>query len=89
MKEISEENVSKIVGRIFRDTCVTQSKQYFIKHIYTSNQFKSIVEKKVFHSIIGFLPNTKYRGKPFIMSVIFNKKKDNYEIIVHNPKLHY
>jgi len=89
MKEINEESVSKLVNKIFRDTSVTQTKDYFIKHIYTSDQFSHIVEKDIFHSVIGFLPNTKYRGKPFIMSVVYNKGDKSYEIIVHNPKLKY
>ena len=74
MRQISEETVSKIVGKIYRDTVVTQSTNYFIKHTYKAYQFKSMVDPETFHSIIGFLPNTKYRGNPFIMSVIFNKK---------------
>ena len=89
MKEIKEETVSKIVGKIFRDTAVTQTKDYFIKHTYTADSFKNIVGADVLHSVIGFLPNTKYRGRPFILSVIFNKKIATYEVTVHNPKLKY
>jgi len=89
MKEIKEESVSKIVSKIFRDTAVTQSNEYFIKHTYTSTNFKDIVDADVLHSVIGFLPNTKYRGKPFILSVIFNKKFATYEVTVHNPKLKF
>lgn len=89
MKEVREETVSKIVGRIYRDTALTQSNQYFIKHTYTASQFENLVSEEIFHSIIGFLPNTKYRGRPFIMSVLFNKRQNNYDIIVHNPKLNY
>lgn len=89
MREVSEELVSKIVGKIYRDTVVTQSPKYFIKHQYTAFQFKGMVDPETFHSIIGFLPNTKYRGAPFVMSVSYNKKTKVYDITVHNPKLKY
>lgn len=89
MREVSEDVVSQIVSKIYRDTLVTQTKNYFIKHKYTADQFASVVDAQTFHSIIGFLPNTKYRGVPFIMSVIFNKKLKEYEITVHNPKLKF
>jgi len=89
MIEVSEEQVSKVVGKIYRDTMVAQSNTYFIKHNYKAAQFKSMIDPEAFHSIIGFLPNTKYRGQPFIMSVVYNKGTKNYEITVHNPKVKY
>ena len=89
MKAVKEEIVGKIVGKIYRDTLVYQSPNYFIKHTYTADQFSNLVSADVFHSVIGFLPNTKYRGQPFVMSVIYNKKKRNYEITVHNPKVKF
>lgn len=89
MKEVKEEVVSHIMGKIYRDTVVCQSPEYFIKHKYSANQFSDIIDEKTFHSIIGFLPNTKYRGMPFIMSVIFNKKTKEYDITVHNPKMKF
>jgi hypothetical protein len=89
MKEVTEEAIGQVVGKIFRDTLVYQSPNYFIKHVYTADQFVEIIDPTTFHSIIGFLPNTKYRGTPFIMSVAYNKKQKNYEITVHNPKLKY
>mgnify|MGYP003999315885 CR=1 FL=1 len=88
-REVKEETVSQIVGKIYRDTIVFQASEYFIKHIYTADQFKKLVDAKTFHSIIGFLPNTKYRGMPFVMSVVYNKKADDYEITVHNPRVKY
>ena len=89
MEEVKEEVVSKIVGKIFRDTMVTQSNNYFIKLKYKAESFNTCITQTAFHSIIGFLPNTKYRGKPFVLSVVYNKKLDEYEITVHNPKLKY
>lgn len=89
MKEVTEEVIGQIVGRIYRDTMVYQSPNYFIKHTYVAEQFSEIIDADAFHSIIGFLPNTKYRGAPFVMSVVFNKKKKDYEITVHNPKLKF
>lgn len=89
MKQVDEEMVAKVVGRIYRDTMVTQSKEYFITHVYEASQFENIVTPDVFHNIVGFFPNTKYRGKPFIMSVVFNKLLKNYEITVQNPSLNF
>lgn len=87
MKEIHEDSVSKILNKIYRDILVTQTKKYFITTTYTAEQFSHITTPDIFHSIIGFLPNTKYRGKPFILSVIFNKKLKTYEIIVKNVNI--
>lgn len=89
MKEIKEENVVKIISKIYRDTIVHQSPEYFIVHKYKAEQFLDIVDNMVFHSIVSFLPNSKYKGIPFILSVAHNKKLDEYEITVHNPKLKY
>jgi hypothetical protein len=89
MKEISEELVSKIVSKIYRDTMVTQSNDYFIKHVYTVQDFNELLDADVLHCVLGFLPNTKYRGNPFIMGVIFNKKTKEYEVTVHNPILKF
>lgn len=85
MKEINEEAVSLIVGRIYRDTIVSHDKSYFVKRIYKISDFEEIAQKEVLHSILGFLPNTKYRGAPFVMSVIFDKRLNHYEIMVLNP----
>ena len=89
MREVSEEVVGQIVGKIYRDSVVDQSKNYFIKHVYTAQQFESIVDAETFHKVIGFLPNTKYRGVPFIMGVSYNKKTKEYDITVHNPKVKF
>lgn len=85
MQEIDEKIISKILSRIFRDTLVMKSGNYFITHTYNANQFGSLINPEIFHNIIGFLPNTKYKGKQFIMSVVFNKKRNTYEITVKNP----
>jgi hypothetical protein len=45
------------------------------------------VDVASFHNIIGFLPNTKYRGNQFIMSVVYDKSNKNYEITVKNQNL--
>lgn len=89
MKEISEENVVQIVGKIYRDSMVKQSGDYFITHTYTARQFETLVDNDTFHSVIGFLPNTKYHGIPFIMAVSYNKKTKEYEITVHNPRVKF
>lgn len=87
--QVTEEDIGRLVGRIYRDTIVCQSSNYFIKHVYKAEQFSEIMNADAFHSIIGFLPNTKYRSAPFIMSVVYNKKGKDYEITVHNPKLKF
>jgi hypothetical protein len=89
MKEVTEEIVKQIVGKIYRDSMVKQSGDYFIKHTYTARQFESLIDNETFHSVIGFLPNTKYHGTPFIMGVSFNKKTKEYEITVHNPRVKF
>jgi len=85
MREISEQLVEQIIGRIYRDTVVSKSPDYFVKHTYSYNDFKELTSKEVFHSIIGFLPNVTYRDAPFILSVTFDKRSHNYEITVKNP----
>ncbi len=89
MREVEETIISKIVGRIYRDTTVHQTTEYFIKHVYKAEQFKNMIDEDSFHRILGFLPNTKYRGTPFIMSVAYNKRLKEYEVLVHNPKIKY
>ena len=89
MKEVSEQVIGQIIGKIYRDSLVTQTDNYFITHHYRADQFLSFLDSETFHSIIGFLPNTKYRGVPFIMGVIFNKKNKTYEVVVHNPRLKF
>lgn len=85
MKEIDEELVGQIISRIYRDTIVTNSTEYFVKHVYQFSDFDEVTSKETFHSIIGFLPNTNYRGSPFVLSVSFNKRDSLYEITVKNP----
>ncbi len=85
MKEISEEVVSRIVGRIYRDTVVAKQTDYFVSHIYKLEDFNGLTTADVLHSVLGFLPNVNYRGAPFVMSVIFDKYNKHYEITVCNP----
>ena len=90
MKEISDTIVKKLVNKIYKDAIVANSGEYFLKLKYNYNHFKMIIEdKNVFHSIIGYLPNSNYRGMPFVLSVVHNKGKDEYEIVVHNPRLKF
>ncbi len=89
MKEIKEESVLKILSKIYRDTIVYQSSEYFILHTYKASDFKDLVNAAEFHSIISFLPNSKYKGIPFILSVVYNKRTMDYEITVHNPTVKY
>lgn len=86
---VNEETVKQIVSKIYRDTMVHQTSEYFIKHTYRATQFKDLVDAQTFHAVVGFLPNSKYRGMPFVLSVVFNKKTKDYEITVHNPKLKF
>ena len=86
---VKEEIIKQIVSKIYRDTMVNQSTDYFIIHRYQPWQFKDLIDPKTFHAIVGFLPNSKYRDRPFIMSVTYSKKTQEYEIVVHNPKLKY
>jgi hypothetical protein len=87
LNQVNEKVVSQILSKIYRDTLVYQSQNYFIKHTYTASQFASIVDVISFHNIIGFLPNTKYRGNQFIMSVVYDKSNKNYEVTVKNQNL--
>lgn len=89
MRETTEDDVVNIVGKIYRDSLVIQTKNYFIEHTYSAKDFESIMDPETFHRIIGFLPNTKYKGIPFIMSVAHNRKTKKYIITVHNPKLKF
>jgi len=88
-KEIDAKVIGQILRKIFLDTNVTQSSNYFINHTYRAEDFSGLVEAETFKRIVGFLPNVKYKGKPFILSVTFNKKKNNFEVIVHNPNMKY
>lgn len=90
-KFINERTVGQILRKIFLDTSVTQTqdKNYFIKHTYSADDFSSLTDAETFKRIIGFLPNTKYKGRPFILSVAYNRKHDNFEIMVHNPKMKF
>jgi hypothetical protein len=90
MKEIDESIIRKVVEKIYRDVMVTRSSEYFLKLKYTHKHFKTIIEDKdLFHTVIGYLPNSNHRGAPFILSVVYNKGTGEYEITVHNPRLKF
>lgn len=86
-RSIADVAIGQILRKIFLDTNVTQSHEYFIKHKYSASDFTCFVEEDVFKKIVGFLPNVKYKGSPFILSVTYSKKNDDYEIIVLNPNV--
>jgi len=90
MKEIDESTIKKVVDKIYRDCMVTTDSNYFLTLKYTHKHFKALIpDKKTFHSIIGYLPNSNHRGMPFVLSVVYNKNSEEYEIIVHNPRLKF
>ncbi len=90
-RQINEHTIGQILRKIYLDTCVTQTqeKNYFISHTYAADDFTSLIDSETFKRIIGFLPNTKYKGKPFILSVAYSRKHDNFEVMVHNPKMKF
>jgi len=88
MKEINEKIVKKMVDKIYKDAMVTNSNDYFLKLKYNYKHFKKLIENKdIFHSIICYLPNSIYKGMPFVMSVVYNKNSDEYEVLVKNPRV--
>jgi hypothetical protein len=90
MKSIDETIVKKLVEKIYKDALVSNISDYFLKLKYTHRHFKSFIEdKKTFHNVISYLPNSNHRGMPFVLSVVFNKGADEYEITVHNPRLKF
>jgi len=88
-RTITDETIGKILRKIYLDSRVIQSEEYFIQHTYTATDFSSLVTEDVFRRIVGFLPNLKYKGNPFVLSVAYNRKDDNYEIIAHNSSLNF
>lgn len=90
MRSVDESAVKKMVEKMYRDSMVSQSGDYFLKLKYNWKHFKDMIpDKEAFSSIIGYLPNTNHRGMPFVLSVVHNKSTDEYEITVHNPRLKF
>lgn len=90
MNEVNETDIKKIVDKMYKDCMQMNIPDYFLKKTYNWKHFKEIIPNKdAFHTIIGFLPNTNHRGMPFILSVVFNKNNDEYEIVFHNPRLKF
>lgn len=89
MREIDESMIRKMVDRMYRDCLVTaDSSSHFLKLKYNHKHFKALIpDKQTFHSVVGYLPNSKHRGKPFVLSVVFNKGTEEYELIIQNPNL--
>jgi len=86
MLETTKEEVDKIISKVYRDALIKKSKNDFITLRYFPDNFPDKMSK-VINNVLGFLPNTNYLGKPFIMSVSVNKGTSEIEIIVKNPIL--
>lgn len=87
MNEITDKVIGQILKRIYRDSMIFKSKEYFLQLKYKAVDFINLTDEKTFHGIIGFLPNTKYRNHPFVLGVVHNKRMKEYEITVKNPNL--
>jgi len=86
MIEVMKEDVDKMISKVYRDALIKKSKNDFITLRYMPENFPENMHI-VLHRVLGFLPNTNYRGKPFIMSVSMNKGTQEIEIVVKNPIL--
>jgi len=84
--EVQQTEVDKMINKIYRDALIKNSTNDFITLKYTHSSFPDKMHHLLYH-VLGFLPNTNYKGKPFIMSVSHNKSTKEFEIIVKNPKI--
>jgi len=84
--EVHQTEVDKMINKIYRDALIKKSTNDFITLKYTLDNFPKNLHQSL-HRVLGFLPNTNYKGKPFIMSVSHNKSTKEFEIIVKNPKI--
>lgn len=82
--EVKQELVDKMINKIYRDVCIKKSNQQFITLTYKPEQFPENM-RPLLKSVLSFLPNTNYKGKPFIMSVSHHILTKEIEIIVNNP----
>lgn len=89
MIEVTETVVKQIVNKIYRDANTQMSGEYFIILKYTDVDFKDLIDPNSFKQLISFLPNMNYKGMPFIMSVVYSKFENNYEVTVHNPRVKF
>ena len=86
MLETTQVDVAKMISKIYRDAMIKNSSKNFITLTYMPENFPDNM-RVALHRVLGFLPNTNYQGKPFIMSVSTNKGTQEIEIVVKNPKL--
>ena len=86
MKTISQLDVDKMLSKIYRDALIRKSSQSFLTLHYKSIDFPESMQIAL-SRVLSFLPNTNYKGRPFIMSVICDKQSKEYEIVVTNPIL--
>ncbi len=86
VSETTQQDVDKLINNIYRDAMIKNSKHQFITLDYSPKSFPDKMHMIV-QRVLSFLPNTNYQGKPFIMSVSFNKKTQDYEIVVKNPRI--
>jgi len=86
ISETTQSDVDKLISKIYRDAIVKKSTKQFITLQYTPSSFPTKMHMIV-QRVLSFLPNTNYLGKPFIMSVSYNKGTQDYEIIVKNPNI--
>ena len=84
MVEINQADVDKMINKLYRDVMIKKSKQTFITLTYMPHNFPDNIQV-VLNRVLSFLPNTNYRGVPFVMSVAHNKRTQEFEIVVKNP----
>ena len=84
MLETKHTDVDKMINKLYRDAMIKKSKHSFLTLTYMPENFPDNM-RLVLERVLTFLPNTNYKGKPFIMSVAHNKSTQEFEIIVKNP----
>jgi len=87
MNETDQLTIRNLVKRFYNDAKIKNTDKSFITLLYKHNQFKDMMDEKTFNSVLGFLPNMNYQGKPFILSVSFSRYNKEYEITVYNPRI--
>ena len=85
-REVDYSAIKKLIKRITADAMNKMSSEYFLTLSYKASQFKSLLDEKSFDVVLRFLPNTNNNGRPFILSVAFNKKTKEYQVTVINPR---
>lgn len=87
MQEIDQLTIKKIIKRMYGDAMKQLKPDYFITLKYHAFQFKDMIDEKALQTVMGFLPNTKHNGSPFVLSVSYNKGTGEFEVTVHNPRV--